>query len=239
MIPSKNALARLHWFWRAAIAIFLACVYAGISIASILNWLKFLAGVIAATLGSTSPPSWQLYVAVTFVYFLPALLIAFAIYGWLTMDFGPKSIPLDCCRQCGYDLAGNVGGRCPVCGDNVTSSKIASSRLHWFWRTAMAIFLACAYATVSIAVLRHPLDTLAESMVDMLGGGSKQSWQSGVGVSIVYFLPVFLIAFAIYGWLTKRFGPRSIPPGCCRQCGYNLTGNVSGRCPECGEAVSR
>ena len=22
--------------------------------------------------------------------------------------------------------------------------------------------------------------------------------------------------------------------GCCRQCGYNLTGNVSGRCPECG-----
>ncbi len=24
---------------------------------------------------------------------------------------------------------------------------------------------------------------------------------------------------------------------CCR-CGYNLTGNVSGRCPECGEAVA-
>ena len=23
-------------------------------------------------------------------------------------------------------------------------------------------------------------------------------------------------------------------PGHCRQCGYNLTGNVSGRCPECG-----
>lgn len=22
--------------------------------------------------------------------------------------------------------------------------------------------------------------------------------------------------------------------GCCLQCGYNLTGNVSGRCPECG-----
>ncbi len=25
--------------------------------------------------------------------------------------------------------------------------------------------------------------------------------------------------------------------GCCRDCGYDLTGNVSGRCPECGEAV--
>jgi hypothetical protein len=25
----------------------------------------------------------------------------------------------------------------------------------------------------------------------------------------------------------------------CVQCGYNLTGNVSGRCPECGEAIRR
>ena len=24
----------------------------------------------------------------------------------------------------------------------------------------------------------------------------------------------------------------------CRRCGYNLTGNVSGRCPECGEAIA-
>jgi hypothetical protein len=26
--------------------------------------------------------------------------------------------------------------------------------------------------------------------------------------------------------------------GCCRSCGYNLTGNVSGICPECGTAVA-
>ena len=25
------------------------------------------------------------------------------------------------------------------------------------------------------------------------------------------------------------------PPGHCQQCGYNLTGNVSGKCPECGK----
>ena len=29
--------------------------------------------------------------------------------------------------------------------------------------------------------------------------------------------------------------PPIYPPGHCRHCGYNLTGNVSGRCPECGE----
>jgi len=25
--------------------------------------------------------------------------------------------------------------------------------------------------------------------------------------------------------------------GLCLTCGYNLTGNVSGRCPECGERI--
>jgi hypothetical protein len=26
--------------------------------------------------------------------------------------------------------------------------------------------------------------------------------------------------------------------GCCTKCGYNLTGNTSGQCPECGSALS-
>ena len=26
--------------------------------------------------------------------------------------------------------------------------------------------------------------------------------------------------------------------GCCVRCGYNLTGNVTGRCPECGEPTA-
>ena len=31
--------------------------------------------------------------------------------------------------------------------------------------------------------------------------------------------------------------PRKPGPGHCRKCGYDLTGNVSGKCPECGEVV--
>jgi hypothetical protein len=30
--------------------------------------------------------------------------------------------------------------------------------------------------------------------------------------------------------------PRA-PSNCCRKCGYNLTGNVSNICPECGEKI--
>jgi hypothetical protein len=29
------------------------------------------------------------------------------------------------------------------------------------------------------------------------------------------------------------------PPGHCQNCGYNLTGNVSGICPECGRGIKR
>ena len=30
---------------------------------------------------------------------------------------------------------------------------------------------------------------------------------------------------------------RRVPPGHCQHCGYDLTGNVSGRCPECGADI--
>jgi hypothetical protein len=47
---------------------------------------------------------------------------------------------------------------------------------------------------------------------------------------------LFLIAAIPTGllWWCDR---RRIPPGHCQNCGYNLTCNVSGVCPECGEKV--
>jgi len=35
-------------------------------------------------------------------------------------------------------------------------------------------------------------------------------------------------------WLARA----RVRPGLCGRCGYNLTGNVSGRCPECGTPTS-
>jgi hypothetical protein len=37
---------------------------------------------------------------------------------------------------------------------------------------------------------------------------------------------------ALLWYVDRRF-----PRGHCRRCGYDLTGNVSGVCPECGEKV--
>jgi hypothetical protein len=33
-------------------------------------------------------------------------------------------------------------------------------------------------------------------------------------------------------------GHRRLRRGCCPACGYDLTGNTSGTCPECGTAVT-
>jgi hypothetical protein len=49
-------------------------------------------------------------------------------------------------------------------------------------------------------------------------------------------LPVFIamMVYPLLPFVVKR-GRRK--RGLCVRCGYNLTGNVSGRCPECGREV--
>src|SRR5947209_5088519 len=40
-------------------------------------------------------------------------------------------------------------------------------------------------------------------------------------------------------WLNRWHLNDRPPAGHCRQCGYDLTANVSGVCPECGTPISR
>lgn len=55
------------------------------------------------------------------------------------------------------------------------------------------------------------------------------------------FLPVLLLIFGAYPALVARKRiklDRRRKHGLCLSCGYNLTGNVSGRCPECGNQIA-
>jgi len=41
----------------------------------------------------------------------------------------------------------------------------------------------------------------------------------------------------VFMWFVNRTFTRTPPLNCCQQCGYGLTGNVSGICPECGTEI--
>jgi len=44
-------------------------------------------------------------------------------------------------------------------------------------------------------------------------------------------------ALWILGQVRNLFRKRVFPPGHCDWCGYDLTGNTSGTCPECGKPL--
>lgn len=54
-----------------------------------------------------------------------------------------------------------------------------------------------------------------------------------------YFLPIhFLVGCLLLVAVPLFVVSRNFPSGHCRRCGYNLTGNTSGTCPECGTTVA-
>lgn len=56
----------------------------------------------------------------------------------------------------------------------------------------------------------------------------------------LWFLAAVFSAYpfvSIAGWIRTRRRRLRLP--ICHRCSYNLTGNVSGVCPECGTAVHR
>jgi hypothetical protein len=62
--------------------------------------------------------------------------------------------------------------------------------------------------------------------------GAQQHWKE---VSIPLWIPA--VGAGIPTIMLWRADRRRRLRGCCRRCGYDLTGNVSGRCPECGTAI--
>jgi hypothetical protein len=62
-------------------------------------------------------------------------------------------------------------------------------------------------------------------------GISAADVAGGRWLSFPLWIPFLLIGVPT-GWLWWR-DRRRVPAGCCA-CGYDLTGNISGRCPECG-----
>jgi hypothetical protein len=65
--------------------------------------------------------------------------------------------------------------------------------------------------------------------------GGPPGWVWIVGSSM-FVIGVGLLCRGV-AKLRHRIMDRKRDPGFCRVCKYNLTGNVSGMCPECGTAI--
>ena len=66
-----------------------------------------------------------------------------------------------------------------------------------------------------------------------------REWRGPVGFSLE-ILPVWWTWTNRQWWcagLKRALGIKPPDPNACKECGYNLTGNVSGICPECGTPI--
>ena len=67
---------------------------------------------------------------------------------------------------------------------------------------------------------------------DRLGHSGGAAPQLGWAMSLVV---AFFLAREVHGRLRWKVVKHDHPV--CRRCGYDLTGNTSGVCPECGERI--
>jgi hypothetical protein len=120
-------------------------------------------------------------------------------------------------------------GEVAVCG--VIASVITCSAGVYRW------WLAVPGALAMLLGLYTRWDELREPGIgDAIR--SELGWSWIIGTSLAWTLP-FVAALAATTWLRRyRASVRRNREGCCVECGHNLTGNVSGRCPECGEAIA-
>lgn len=115
-------------------------------------------------------------------------------------------------------------------------------------------WMVLPFATGAIAILvtAHWMRRLAYTGASALGCYAGLVINADWGASLDLVFPLVLIWAAVFltccggivgliirGCWTLVFGKPTgkDQPGHCSYCGYDLTGNVSGRCPECGAEV--
>jgi hypothetical protein len=63
---------------------------------------------------------------------------------------------------------------------------------------------------------------------------SKWQWYTQRMTWWFWLIALVIVLGTIWSWHRWYRWRTAPPPGHCRKCGYNLFGNVSGICPECG-----
>lgn len=135
--------------------------------------------------------------------------------------------------------------------------------LRWFVRHEQnGLAAGCAHGTVTVVtgswvgdggtkvarLTPQTIQTVFDAILATYHANSGFHWprvtKAGVshGVPPTFlFIPLWLplVVVAIPTSILFYRDHKRIPPGHCQECGYNLTGNESGICPECGTEIRK
>ncbi len=210
-------------------------------------------------------PGWWMgkYPYVTIPLWPMILLVGLATLRLWWRD--RRCIPAGHCLNCRYDLTGNVSGVCPECGTAVCEGEgvwsLEERLCLWVWPELRRLDSVSERkrALRHVELMFWGRGLLTPSSVGLIGVGAFIV--AGIILTLIVLRfashrllvtasPFVLLGCAIMvGWLSFHLGYRG--PGqrilrrylrergmpTCVKCGYDLTGNVSGRCPECGKAT--
>jgi len=134
-----------------------------------------------------------------------------------------------------------------VCTTSLTSDttlRIVADRgwfyVAWCWEVPLGTTINQATRDLGILVLHSGVAPTAYLGRSARGCGFALTILVGKGAAV--HLLVLAFAFGIYPSIAFVRGPlrrwRRRCRGECERCGYNLTGNTTGVCPECGTPIA-
>lgn len=123
----------------------------------------------------------------------------------------------------------------------IASGVLATLALTALWGVSYALMIGWQGKSISVAVAfgRLRIWRWSPNYPSGLIADGASATMAGWFLPQIVVLPIWLFAllFLVLTIHLIRRSRRRFPAGCCAKCGYDLTGNMSGVCPECGAAV--
>lgn len=113
-----------------------------------------------------------------------------------------------------------------------TQIILAIGRISWVHGLSLSHTQNIQGLTTQAQSLKH-VPTFGRRMYGFTTEFRRNPGARGVGAPL-WFLVILAVAPSAFAGYFDR---RRFPPGCCLTCGYDLTGNVTGRCSECGTQI--
>jgi hypothetical protein len=173
------------------------------------------------------------------------ILVFLLSYSILDRRFG-KTLK---CSECGHEVVGRRHVKCPACASRLITARTSIVQL------AIALLFLLIWMGSAHSRIWYYSGTRYYFFIGQGSMGLDRGIHYGLGPGLRDYVPGFgfnvfyinfgsqfaVVAVVIVLWNLLLFLERSMRRkpeiGRCA-CGYNLTGNVSGVCPECGQPVA-